>query len=256
MKLYTKCAMFAFIMFFGTFHFVSANNSITQCKWVATLEDGVCVCSDKSLDPSNGCEQPCWWKISGNWFKELKSYINFIDSNQSNCCIDKAAIDQNPNMLNSYNTNKWSLPDCDTSCNNPKWWVIIDDKCQCQSPSIEFQGECITNTEWALGIECNNEQLINWQCKFNINETLGIKQWSSATIGEKIQDIILSATFFIWTIITIVIIYTGLMYVFSWASGQSPDKYKQWLINALIWLLIVSASYAIIRLVQYIAKGW
>jgi hypothetical protein len=60
---------------------------------------------------------------------------------------------------------------------------------------------------------------------------------------------------FIGTIVTIAIIIAGLLFVFGWADPSLQDKAKKWLINAIIGLVIVMSSYAIIRLVQFIVKG-
>jgi hypothetical protein len=46
------------------------------------------------------------------------------------------------------------------------------------------------------------------------------------------------------------------MYIFAGASGKEPTKAKSGIINSIIWLVIVLWAYAIIRLVQYIAKGF
>jgi len=61
---------------------------------------------------------------------------------------------------------------------------------------------------------------------------------------------------FIGTLVTIALIVSGLMYIFAASSGKSPDNAKKGIVNSLIGLLIVVSSYVIIRLVQYIAKGF
>lgn len=103
------------------------------------------------------------------------------------------------------------------------------------------------------------ECLLNWQCKFNVYDALGIRQsirnpWDQTSVWLFVQDIVLSATMFIGTVITISIIVSWLMWIFAWASGKDPSKAKSWLVNSIIWLLLVISSYMIIRLVQYIAK--
>lgn len=109
-------------------------------------------------------------------------------------------------------------------------------------------------------ITINSNCLLNWQCKFNVYDTLGIRksirsEWDPTSVWLFVQDIILAATTFIGTILTIAIIVSGLMYIFAAASGKDPAKAKTWLINSFIWLLIVILSYSIIRLIQYLAKG-
>jgi len=95
--------------------------------------------------------------------------------------------------------------------------------------------------------------LKNGQCGFNIYELLGFHKSSSPTLF--VQDILLSASFFIGTVITIALIYSGIMFVFAGATGKDPSNAKSGIKYSIIGLLIVICSYSIIRLVQYIAKG-
>ena len=107
------------------------------------------------------------------------------------------------------------------------------------------------------GITINEKCLLNGQCKYNIYETLGIRKsvWQDTSVGLFVQDIVLSATFFIGTVVTIALIVSWLMYIFAGATGKDPSNAKKGITWSLIGLLIVSSSYLIIRLVQYIAKG-
>jgi hypothetical protein len=112
-----------------------------------------------------------------------------------------------------------------------------------------------------MGISCNEDQLVNGQCKLSIYDTLGIRksvgnESDPTSVGLFVQDIVLSATMFIGTLVTIALIVSGLMYIFAASSGKSPDNAKKGIVNSLIGLLIVVSSYVIIRLVQYIAKGF
>lgn len=106
-------------------------------------------------------------------------------------------------------------------------------------------------------ITMNEKCLLNGQCKFDIYRFLGIRQSIADNNSPElfVQDILLSATFFIGTIVTIGIIVSWLMFIFAWVSGKDPTKAKNWLKYSFIWLLIVISSYSIIRIVQYIAKG-
>jgi len=109
------------------------------------------------------------------------------------------------------------------------------------------------DTRW---ITMNDKCLLNWQCKFNIYEFLGIRQDIPDNDSPEVfvQDVLLSATFFIWTVVTIALVVSGLMFIFAWATGKDPSKAKAGIKNSLIGLLIVICSYSIIRVVQYIAK--
>ena len=107
------------------------------------------------------------------------------------------------------------------------------------------------------GITINESCLTNGQCKFNIYEALGIRKsvGTDSSVWPFVQDIVLSATFFIWTVVTIALIVSGLLYIFAAASGKDPSGAKKWITGALIGLVIVACSYFIIRLIQYLAKG-
>lgn len=122
-------------------------------------------------------------------------------------------------------------------------------------------GQTDTDSNSAMGISCNEDQLVNGQCKLNIYDTLGIRksvrnEWDPTSVGLFVQDIVLSATFFIGTLITVALIVSGLMFIFAASSGKDPANAKKGIMGSLIGLLIVVSSYVIIRLVQYIAKGF
>ena len=137
---------------------------------------------------------------------------------------------------------------CDPSCQE-------NETCTLESPTGKRSCEK-KQTSSFMWISCNEDQLVNGQCKFNINETLGIKKWETNSVGILVQDIVLSATFFIGTVVTIALIVSWLMYIFAASSGKDPANAKKWIMWSLIGLLIVVSSYIIIRLVQYIAKGF
>ena len=112
-----------------------------------------------------------------------------------------------------------------------------------------------------MGIDCDQTKLINGQCKLNIYDTLGIRKSvrnpeDATSVGLFVQDVVLSATFFIGTLVTVALIVSGIMFIFAASSGKDPANAKKGIIGSLVGLLIVVSSYVIIRLVQYIAKGF
>lgn len=116
-----------------------------------------------------------------------------------------------------------------------------------------------TSNKSVMWITCDEKSLVNGQCKLNIYDTLGIRKSVRNTddptsVGLFVQDIVLSATFFIGTLVTIALIVSGLMFIFAASSGKDPANAKKGIIGSLVGLLIVVSSYVIIRLVQYIAK--
>lgn len=68
------------------------------------------------------------------------------------------------------------------------------------------------------------------------------------------QDVIFAATYLVWTVLTVIMIYCWLWFIFAAKSGDDTNKYKTWLKNSLIWSILVRWSYAIVRLIQYIAQ--
>lgn len=134
------------------------------------------------------------------------------------------------------------------------WFLIIFGALFFQTLSFAQSDTETPDTRW---ITMNEDCLLNWQCKFNIYEFLWIRKSIADNNSPElfVQDILLSATFFIGTVVTIAIIVSWLMFIFAGATGKDPTKAKAGLKNSLIGLLIVVCSYSIIRVVQYIAKG-
>lgn len=157
------------------------------------------------------------------------------------------------------------------------WWMPNYDfqeyKCRCRIGGEEYPCENIPTTETTndinnsenceiiMGIKCCGDMLINGQCKMSIYDTLWIRKsvrnpGDATSVGLFVQDVILSATFFIGTLVTIALIVSGIMYIMAAWSGKDPANAKNGIIGSLVGLLLVVSSYIIIRLVQYIAKGF
>jgi len=109
-----------------------------------------------------------------------------------------------------------------------------------------------------IGIECGTEQMLNWQCKMKTYKFLWIRKsdQENTSVWVFLQDTIGWVTMFIWTVVTVAMIISGLLFVFSGADSSLKEKAKKWLINSIIWMLIVFVSYTIIRIVQYLVKWW
>lgn len=60
---------------------------------------------------------------------------------------------------------------------------------------------------------------------------------------------------FIGTVVSIALIASGLMYVFSSVDSGLKAKAKKGIINSIIGLVLVSSALLIIRLVQFLAMG-
>ena len=110
-----------------------------------------------------------------------------------------------------------------------------------------------------VGVNIDKTECLMWmgQDCFEYEKMMWIKDYqpgSGYTATSVTQDIVFSATYMVWTILTIVIIVCWLWYIFSSASGKDASKYKKWLISAAIWAVLVRWAYAIVRLIQYIAR--
>ncbi len=140
---------------------------------------------------------------------------------------------------------------------NIPWSVWIDGQCKCKNGMSSDKMECLRNGTDNLGINCDTTQLINGTCSRNINKTLGVRQ-SDTTPNPTVllQDIVLSATSFVGTVIMIALIVMGIKYVKWWYDESSTGDLKGNIKKLLIWLLLVIGSYTIIRLIQYVARGY
>ena len=128
--------------------------------------------------------------------------------------------------------------------------------------AIQAEGEEPGGGNWKnvtddIGINLSGNCLYwMWKWCFNYEKMIWIEddQWSKYSAMSIAQDVILAATYMVWTVLTIVIIWCGLWYIFASRDGKDVNKYKKWLISAAIWAVLVRWAYAIVRLIQYVAK--
>lgn len=146
----------------------------------------------------------------------------------------------------------------DTPPDNPPEWN--DSTTDCTPENCDWicqDNTCITNEYWDLGLNINTECLLNGQCSMNIYETVWIRKSNpDPSVKTFAQDIILGTSMFFGTVMTVLFIISGLSYVMAWYSGKSPDKAKKMMIWSIVWLLFVTFSYTIIRLIQFLATWW
>ena len=128
--------------------------------------------------------------------------------------------------------------------------------------AIQAEGEEPGGGNWKnvtddIGINLSGNCLYwMWKWCFNYEKMIWIEddQWSKYSAMSIAQDVILAATYMVWTVLTIVIIWCGLWYIFASRDGKDVNKYKKWLISAAIGAVLVRWAYAIVRLIQYVAK--
>lgn len=140
------------------------------------------------------------------------------------------------------------LDTCKSNCSEDwlctKYW----------SESWEYY--CIENNEWTMWINIDKECMLNGQCSMNIYETLWIRQSNqNPDVTTFAQDIILWATAFFGTVITVIFMVSWLSYIMAWFNWKEPWNAKKWMVWSIVWLLLITLSYTIIRLIQFLATG-
>lgn len=167
---------------------------------------------------------------------------------------------EDQNMSNVYGQfNNDTTNDSNTSSDD----TITQDKIN-ENGAIQVIGKkpSSSNELEEFWLEITDECLLNGQCSMNIDKMLWINQSSDwePEVSTFVQDIILWATMFFGTVLTIVIIMSGIMFISAWvkwdASGQANAK--KLLINSIIGFVLVISSYWIVRLIQFLATagGW
>ena len=124
------------------------------------------------------------------------------------------------------------------------------DKTQNTTPNL-------TTQETEIGINLSDSCLRGvWKNCFEYEKLIWIagKQETKYTATSIAQDVMYAATYAVWTVLTIVIIYCGLMYIYASRWGKDPSSYRKWLVYAAVWAILVWWAYAIVRLIQYVAR--
>ena len=111
---------------------------------------------------------------------------------------------------------------------------------------------------------CTADQIKTNTCKFDVNQALCIKGackdgYDAKTANNPdvlVQDIFLTATMLIGTVVTIVLVVSGIRYIMAWGSMANAADAKKWIQRALIGLVIVTFSYTIVRVIQYVVAGY
>lgn len=104
------------------------------------------------------------------------------------------------------------------------------------------------------GIDCSASQLANWTCSLKTYELLGIRWSSDANTTSFVQDLVDWLTFFIWTVVLVALLFSGLMLIFSAWDEKLAEKWKLWIKYSLIWLVLVIWSYAIVKFIKFFMK--
>jgi hypothetical protein len=184
------------------------------------------------------------WAISNNWCQcptgqETDTYFPFA------CvpaCVDGAVRLYNGQTASCANT---------IQCGGNDFPSTQSDEMGRPTSQI-----CLSQDSPDRGIQCSTTQFMNGTCTFNYENSLGIRQSNpNTTPTELVQDVVLTATTFIGTILTVALIVSGLMLVFGGANENTASKGRSGIKYALIGYVVVLVSYAIVRLVQFMVSG-
>ena len=143
-----------------------------------------------------------------------------------------------------WNTQWWNNSWWNSQWWNNSWWN-----------NSWWNNQWWTSDVW---INITTDCLLNWQCSLNVYKVLGIRQSNeNPTVLWFLQDITLaSTTAILWTILVIALIVSWLVFSFASITWKDTKKSKSILIDCLVWVLLVRWSYAIIRLIQFLATAW
>ena len=230
MKKFIKVSISIFVFIFWIISFSSAQ----ECDCSESHETGT-LCRTEC---QNGWEEPDRWNNWWGWYWW----------NGSNWTAEANGVTTNTPSWNNQSTES-STAECNTeNCD----WI-----CQKYWEWDEEEYICIRNDYGDLWINIDKKCLLNGQCSMNIYETIGIRKSNpNPDVKTFAQDIILWATMFFGTVMTVLFIVSWLSYVMAWFNGKSPDKAKKMMVWSIVWLLFVTFSYTIIRLIQFFATWW
>lgn len=108
-------------------------------------------------------------------------------------------------------------------------------------------------------VDMNSKCMLDGTCSFSIYDATKVKKdrapGERTSVMNFIQDIVLGATMFIGTVVTVALILSGFFYVFSTVDSSLKKKAKDGIKYSLIGMVVVMLSLVIIRLVQFLARG-
>lgn len=109
-----------------------------------------------------------------------------------------------------------------------------------------------------MWVRVNNACLIDGQCWLNIYRILWIRASDNydPSVSNVASDVINAAISMLWTIVTIVFVVAGVICSMNSISGKDSKNAMKVFVDSAVWMLMVWWSYAIIRLIQFIATAW
>ena len=204
-----------------------------ETPWILYKNDTKC-CQWTVYENSRGVEKCCeaWRVVVGN---ECKS------------CASLTAEDV---------ASLWAGASvCNQQCDPEKQYAIANWLTWC-CPGVVENWEC--NTELLdIWINISTDCLLRDGCSLNVYKVLWIRKSNpNPTVWWFFQDIVLAATTFVWTLIVVALVFSGLLFAFWSISWKDTKRAKTIMIDSFVWLLMVMWSYTIIRLIQFLATAW
>ena len=142
------------------------------------------------------------------------------------------------------------------TCPEDKIYRISGTQTGCCPGEVEnWQCKTALSDIW---INISTDCLLDWQCSLNVYETMWIRKSNeNPTVLWFFQDItIASTTAILWTVLVIAMIIGWLSWSIASITGKDTKKWKTIMISCFVWLLLIMGSYAIIRLIQFLATAW
>lgn len=126
-----------------------------------------------------------------------------------------------------------------------------------KNTSNPSQNTIETNQLAELGIDLSTQCLVEGGCGMDIYKTMDIRKnrTEETSVMNFVQDILLGATYFIGTIVTVALLYSGFLYITSPVESGNKKKAQDGMKYALIGMVVVTLALVIVRLIQFLAKG-
>ena len=102
-------------------------------------------------------------------------------------------------------------------------------------------------------INCKTEQLTQGSCSLDVYKMVWLTP-KYKKLDTWLPDLVFWMTMFIWTVVLASLVISWLKMIMWGADEQHVKSWRDGVKNALIWLLLVWLSYAIIRVIQILAK--
>ena len=266
----------------GTFGEITAvTNNSQQQKWQQT-QDNQKPKTQSTCDPYDAertCTQEEIDDLSQN------SYFSWLQGVQSKKA-DIDLIEVTDEELTNDEIDETSEEESQNKEENPDWTEenVEEQQDEWEDEALEENGDMDWIIAWKeesttaeqkqqnpetvkaksnLGIKMNSDCLVHGGCSLDVYKTLWMRadSWNEdrTSVLSFFQDIIGAATFFIGTIVTIAFVWSGFQCILAGRNGDSSGRAKalKGMLYSIVGLIIVMSSYAIIRLVQYLAAtGW